>query len=49
MGFREALLRASERPSALREGWNSPLRSAMSEAKWWAQYDLNLRPIDSSF
>ena len=37
LGFREALLRASERPRALRAGWNSPLRSAMSEAKWWAQ------------
>ena len=22
---------------AFRAGWNSPLRSAMSEAKWWAQ------------
>ena len=30
MGFREASLRASERPSALRAVWNSPLASCIA-------------------
>ena len=38
VGFREASLRAGERPSALRAGWNSPLRSITNAVKWWAQY-----------
>ena len=45
-GFREAQLRAGERPSALHAGWDSPVRVITSEVKWWAHQDLNLGPID---